>query len=88
MKNFFKGLFKDKNDINEKTIIGFFAFLFLIIVTIFEIVYYYKFKESLVTDKVFDTFSILVMSFFGIASVDKYINKKHKSEETTEDRDI
>jgi hypothetical protein len=88
MKNFFSNLFKDDNDINEKTIIGFFAFLFLIIITIAEIIYFYRFGESLITDKVFDMFSILVMSFFGIASVDKYINKKNKSEETNEDRDI
>lgn len=88
MKNFFSNLFKDNNDINEKTIIGFFSFLFLIIITVAEIIYFYKFGESLITDKVFDMFSILVMSFFGIASVDKYINKKNKSEETNEDRDI
>lgn len=88
MKKFLMGIFKDDNDINEKAIIGFFSFLFLVALTVVEIVYHYKHGSSIVSEKILDLFSILVMSFFGIASVDKYINKKNKVEENSEDKDI
>lgn len=88
MKKFLMGIFKDDNDINEKAIIGFISFLFLVGLTVVEIVYFYKHGSPIVSEKILDLFSILVMSFFGIASVDKYINKKNKMEENSEDKDI
>ena len=88
MKKFLMSIFKDDNDINEKAIIGFISFLFLVGLTVVEVFYYYKHGTSVVSEKILDLFSILVMSFFGIASVDKYINKKNKVEDNSEDKDV
>jgi hypothetical protein len=75
MKKFFSDLFNDSNSINEKAIIGFAAFLMMIIFAIADIVTGAMNKPLLVNEFIFDSFKILTIACFGIASVDKWINK-------------
>jgi hypothetical protein len=76
MKNFFKSLFNDDNTINEKAIIGFVAFLMMIMFSIADIVSALLSKEYIVKEFIFNSFLWLTLGCFGIASVDKLINKK------------
>ena len=76
MKNFFKELFNDNNTINEKSVIGFLAFLMMVSFAIADIVTGALGQELLVQDFIFNAFLWLTLGCFGIASVDKYINKK------------
>ncbi len=73
---FFKELFSDDNHINEKSIIGFASFLIMTIFAIADIVTGYFGKELVITDFIFNSFLIMTLGSFGIASVDKYINAK------------
>jgi len=84
MKNFFKQLFNDDNNINEKAVIGFMAFVIMVIFAITDIVTGALNKPLLVNEFIFDAFKILTIACFGIASVDKFINKKSNSEESGE----
>jgi hypothetical protein len=82
MKKFFKSLFSDDNKINEKSFIGFLAFLMMIGFALADIITGALGKELVVQDFIFNSFLWLTLGCFGIASVDKFINnKKDGSEE-------
>ena len=76
MKQFFKNLFDDSNSINEKAVIGFLAFTMMVVFTVADIVTGALNKPLLVNEFIFDSFKFLTVACFGIASVDKWINKK------------
>ena len=76
MKQFFKNLFDDSNSINEKAVIGFATFMMMVIFAVADIVTGAMNKPLLVNDFIFDSFKFLTVACFGIASVDKWINKK------------
>jgi hypothetical protein len=75
MKKFLHDLFNDSNSINEKAVIGFAAFIMMTIFAIADIVTGAMNKPLLVNEFIFDSFKILTIACFGIASVDKFINK-------------
>ena len=77
MKKFFSSLFKDNNNINEKSFIGFLAFCMMVIFAMADIVTGYLGKELVIQDFIFNSFLWLTLGCFGIASVDKFINKKN-----------
>jgi hypothetical protein len=80
MRNFFKQLFDDNNSINEKSVVGFIAFLMLCMAFLVDIVTGYFGKEFVMNKVIFDGFMVLVLGSFGIASVDKWINKKNPAD--------
>lgn len=80
MKKFFKSLFSDNNHINEKSFIGFLAFMMMVGFAIADIITGTMGKELLVQDFIFNSFLWLTLGCFGIASIDKYINKKSEGE--------
>lgn len=80
MKKFFHDLFNDSNSINEKAVIGFIAFIVMIVFAIADIVTGAMNKPLLVNEFIFDSFKILTIACFGIASVDKWINKTKDNE--------
>jgi ABC-type uncharacterized transport system permease subunit len=76
MKKFFSDLFDDSNSINEKAVIGFVSFLIMIIFALTDIVTGTLGKDLVVNEFIYDSFKILTIACFGIASIDKWINKK------------
>jgi hypothetical protein len=78
MRNFFKQLFDDNNTINEKSVVGFIAFFMLVIALVVDLVTGAYGKPLLINKFIFDGFMVIVLGSFGIASVDKWINKKDK----------
>lgn len=80
MKKFFSDLFNDSNSINEKAVIGFAAFVMMIIFAIADIITGTLHKELIVNEFIFDSFKVLTIACFGIASVDKWINKTKGNE--------
>jgi hypothetical protein len=86
MKKFFKSLFDDDNNINEKAVIGFGAFVMMVLFAIADIITGSMGKELIIQEFIFNSFLIMTLGCFGIASVDKYMNKKFgdKQEEVSE----
>ena len=76
MKKFFSDLFDDNNTINEKAVIGFASFVIMVVFAVADIVTGSMHKELVVNEFIYDSFKILTIACFGIASVDKWINKK------------
>jgi hypothetical protein len=79
MKNLLKNLFKDGNDINEKSIIGFASFIVMVIFAVVDLVTGYLGKPLLINEFIFNSFLIMTLGAFGIASVDKFINSKYEN---------
>jgi hypothetical protein len=74
-------LFKDNNDINEKSVVGFLAFVMMVAFALADIVTGYLGKPLVINDFIFDAFMWLVLGCFGIASIDKFVNKKAGAKE-------
>ena len=73
---FWKELFKDNNDINEKSVVGFLSFGMMVISLFVDLITGYMGRELLINEYIFNGFLVITLGSFGIASVDKYINRK------------
>ena len=83
MKKFFSKLFNDNNTINEKSVVGFLAFVMMTLFAIADIVTGSLGKDLVINEFIFNAFLWLVLGSFGIGSIDKWINKG-KSDDTLE----
>ncbi len=86
MRKFFKDLFDDNNTINEKAVVGFIAFFFLCVALIVDLVTGYVGTALVINEFIFDGFMVIILGAFGIASIDKWMNKKgnNQNEEKNE----
>ena len=86
--SFIGRMFMDDNDINEKSIVGFVAFIMMVICLAVDIWTGFHGQQMPINEFVFDGFMVITLGSFGIASVDKFITAKHgdgKKEEETYD---
>ena len=84
MKDFFKQLFSDDNQINDKSFVGFIAFSCMVIALFVDLITGWLGRELLINEFIFDGFMVITLGSFGIGSVDKFINaRKGKKEEET-----
>ena len=74
----FKDMFKDTNDINEKSVVGFLAFIMMVIALGADIITGVMGKDMPIHKFIFDGFMVIVLGAFGIGSVDKWLNKSKK----------
>jgi len=79
---FFRELFSDDNQINEKSFVGFIAFMMMVIALAVDLITGYMGKELLINQFIFDGFMVIVLGAFGIGSVDKFINSKREENES------
>jgi hypothetical protein len=77
---FFRDLFDDNNSINEKAVVGFIAFFMLCISLAVDLITGYFGKPLVINEFIFDGFMVIILGAFGIASVDKWLNKKDKKD--------
>ena len=69
-------MFKNNNDYNEKSIIGFIAFTIMCVIMIVDLVTGYVGKDLVINEFVYDSFLFVVISCFGISGLEKFANKK------------
>lgn len=81
MKKFISDLFKDNNDINEKSVVGFGAFIMLVITLFVDLITGLMGQELPIHEFVFDGFMVITLGSFGIASIDKFLNKGKKKDD-------
>lgn len=77
----FKDMFKDNNDINEKSVIGFAAFVVMVLAMVVDLVTGYFGKDLVINEFIYNSFLVICLGALGIGSVDKFINKKNNNEE-------
>lgn len=72
----FKDLFKDENDINEKSVVGFASFAIMTIFAIADLVTGYVGKDLVINEFIYNSFVWITLGSFGIAEVGKVFGKK------------
>ena len=68
-------IFKDNNDWNEKSIIGFVAFAIMCVIMIMDLVTGYVGKDLVINEFVYDSFVFVVLGCFGIIGLEKFAKK-------------
>jgi hypothetical protein len=78
----FKDIFKDNNEYNEKSIVGFASFAVMAIFAAADITTGIMGQTLEISDTIFNSFVIITLGSFGIAEAGKVFGgKKEKSEE-------
>ena len=72
----FRDIFKDKNDINEKSVVGFSSFAVMVIFASADICSGLIGKDLVINEFVYNSFVIITLGSFGIAEVGKIFGKK------------
>ena len=72
----FRDIFKDENDINEKSIVGFASFAIMVLFAIADLVTGYVGKDLVINEFVYNSFVIITLGSFGIAEAGKIFSKK------------
>lgn len=78
--SFWKDLFKDNNDINEKSVVGFMSFICMVIALFVDLITGWSERPLVINQFIFDGFMVITLGAFGIASVDKWTNRKTEVE--------
>mgnify|MGYP003650678922 FL=1 len=72
----FKDIFNDKNDINEKTVVGFASFAIMTIFAIADLVTGYFGKDLVINEFIYDSFLFITLGSFGIAELGSIFNNR------------
>lgn len=76
----FKDIFKDNNDMNEKTVVGFMSFAIMAIFAFADIGSGLFGKDLVINEFIYNSFVIITLGSFGIAEAGKIFGKKDKEE--------
>jgi len=69
-------IFKNDNNWNEKSIIGFIAFLIMCLIMIADLVTGWVGTDLVINEFVYDSFVWVVLGCFGISGEEKFAGKK------------
>tara|TARA_R100000908_G_scaffold44558_1_gene21055 strand:- start:7 stop:270 length:264 start_codon:yes stop_codon:yes gene_type:complete len=72
----FKNIFKDNNDINEKSVIGFMSFAIMVLFAVVDLITGYVGKDLVINEFIYDSFTLITLGCFGIAGLEKIFGKK------------
>ena len=71
-------IFKENNDWNEKSIVGFIAFIVMILFAFADLLTGYFGKDLVINEFIYDSFLWIVLGCFGIAEAGRAINPNNK----------
>ena len=72
----FKDIFKDDNDINEKSVVGFASFAVMVIFAAADIITGFVGKDLVIQEFIYDSFLFITLGSFGIAEAGKIFGNK------------
>ena len=74
-------MFKDENDINEKSIVGFASFAVMVVFAAADIITGFLGNPLVIEPIIFNSFVYITLGAFGIAEVGKIFGKKAENNE-------
>jgi tetrahydromethanopterin S-methyltransferase subunit E len=80
----FKDIFKDSNDFNEKSIVGFASFAVMVIFAAADIITGFLGNPLVIEPIIFNSFVYITLGAFGIAEVGKIFGKKEEEKQEQE----
>lgn len=72
----FLSIFKNTNDYNEKTVIGFMSFAVMVLVMIADVTSGFFGKDLVINEFTYNSFVIVTLGSFGIAGLEKFAERK------------
>jgi len=72
----FREIFKDNNDYNEKTIIGFLSFTVMIIFAGADVITGWVGSDLVINETIYNSFLWITLGSFGIAGLEKFATRK------------
>ena len=69
-------IFKNDNEWNEKNVVGFIAFLVMVLFALLDLFTGYLGKDLVINETIYDSFTLIVLGCFGIAGLEKFAGKK------------
>lgn len=81
----FTDIFKNSNDYNEKTIVGFASFVVMVVFACADIITGYMGKDLVINDFIYNSFLYITLGAFGIAEVGQMFNGSKKETKTEEE---
>jgi len=70
-------IFKDKNDINEKSVIGFLSFTVMVIFAVADLVTGYIGKDLVINEFIYNSFVLITLGSLGIAGAEKIFGNRN-----------
>ena len=67
-----KDLFKDSNDINEKSVVGFASFVIMVLFAVLDLFTGYFGKDLVINEAIYNSFVFVTLGSFGIAGLEKF----------------
>lgn len=71
----FSQIFKDDNQYNEKTIIGFMSFAVMVVFALADIITGWTGQDLVVQEFIYNSFVFITLGSFGIAGLEKFAKK-------------
>ena len=71
----FKDIFKDENDINEKSVVGFASFAIMTLFAFADLTTGYFGKDLVINEFIYNSFVIITLGSLGIAGLEKFAKK-------------
>ena len=68
----FKDIFKDENDVNEKSVVGFASFAIMVLFALADIVTGFIGKDLVVQEFIYNSFLIITLGCFSISGIGKW----------------
>ena len=68
-------IFRNDNEWNEKTVVGFIAVLIMCAIMVADLVTGLVGKDLIVNEFLYDSFTLIVLGCFGIAGIEKFAKK-------------
>lgn len=81
----FTDIFKNSNDYNEKTIVGFASFVVMVVFAGADIVTGYFGKDLVINDFIYNSFLYITLGAFGIAEVGQMFGGSKKETKIEEE---
>ena len=66
------GIFKDDNEWNEKNVVGFIAFLVMVLFALLDLMTGYLGKDLVINEAIYNSFVFVTLGSFGIAGLEKF----------------
>jgi len=71
----FKEIFKDENDINEKSVVGFLSFAVMVGIMLVDTITGWFGRDLVINEYIYNSFVIVTLGSFGIAGIEKFAKK-------------
>lgn len=69
-------IFKEQNDINEKSVVGFSAFAIMVLFALVDLGTGYFGKDLVINEVIYNSFVFVTLGCFGIAGLERFAPKK------------